>query len=73
MSGVTEHPFAAYRKAKGLSRAEIAQQLGITEAMVGHIERGVRKASAERAKEWQREHGIPAHVTRPDLFEQAAA
>jgi transcriptional regulator with XRE-family HTH domain len=63
-----EHPLAQYRKAAGLSRAQLADKLGITEAMVGHVERGVRRISAERAKEWERDHGIPPAIVRPDLF-----
>lgn len=64
----TTHPLAAFRRERGMSRAEIAQLLGVTVAMIGHVERGVRRFDARRALEWQRDKGIPATVTVPELF-----
>ena len=36
-----------YRRAKGLSRGELADALGLSAAHIGHIERGSRHASLE--------------------------
>lgn len=63
------HPLVQFREARRLSRAELAELLGLTVAMVGHVERGVRKIRAETALRIERERGVPASVLRPDLFD----
>lgn len=68
MEAVIEHPLAEFRRNRGLSRAQVAELLGVTVAMVGHIERGVRRLSAEKARDIEAAQGVPAAVLRPDLF-----
>jgi transcriptional regulator with XRE-family HTH domain len=62
------HPLIDYRRDQNLTREALAARLGVTVAMVGHVERGVRRFSAVRAVAWERELGIPARVTLPELF-----
>lgn len=62
------HPLLDYRQAHGLTREALAKRLGVTVAMLGHVERGVRRFSATKAVVWERELGIPARVTLPELF-----
>lgn len=62
------HPLTRYRSQNGLSRRELAALLGVSEAMVGHIESGIRRLNASRAVQAERAHGIPRAITRPDLF-----
>jgi transcriptional regulator with XRE-family HTH domain len=68
MDAVMQHPLAEFRSLRGLSRAQVAELLGVTVAMVGHIERGVRRLSAEKARHIEETRGVPAAVLRPDLF-----
>lgn len=68
MDAITEHPLVQFRQSRGLSRADLAALLGLTVAMVGHVERGVRKIRPETARRIERESGVPAAVLRPDLF-----
>lgn len=68
MDAVVVHPLREFRLARGLSRAELATLLGMTVAMVGHVERGVRRVRPETALRLQEERGVPAAVLRPDLF-----
>lgn len=65
---VRPHPLLQFRETRRLSRADLAELLGLTVAMVGHVERGVRKIRAETALRIERERGVPAAVLRPDLF-----
>lgn len=71
MDAPIEHPLVRFRESRGLSRAELAALLGLTVAMVGHVERGVRKIGAETALRIERESGVPAAVLRPDLFRRS--
>lgn len=68
MEAVIEHPLVEFRRARNLTRADAAKLLGCTVAMVGHVERGVRSFSPERAKALEDEGKVPAAVLRPDLF-----
>ena len=58
------HPLQAYREANGLTRVAAAELIGVTPGMVGHIEKGIRKISPERAMQ----AGVPKEVLRPDLW-----
>jgi len=62
------HPILSYRLAHGLSRAELAERLGVKLAMIQHVENGVRRFSAERAIEIERATGVPRSILRPDLW-----
>jgi len=64
------HPLIEYRKRRGLSRAQLAELLGVHRSMVDNVERGVRKFSAARAVEMERTARIPRHVLRPDLWKK---
>lgn len=46
---LTPHELAVVRVAAGLSRAEIAEQLGVSLAYVGHWETGTRPVPARQA------------------------
>lgn len=66
------HPITLYREARQQSRAEFAEVLGVKRAMLDHVERGIRKFSAERAVEIERATGVPRSVLRPDLWADSA-
>jgi len=68
MEPVIEHPLVEFRRKRNLTRAQAAELLGCTVAMVGHVERGVRSFSPERAKALEEQGKVPAAVLRPDLF-----
>lgn len=65
------NPLRAYRKTHNLSRKDVADRLGLTPGMIGHIEVGRRGISAERAIQIEKELGIPRILLRPDLFRAA--
>ena len=48
-----------YRADHGMTRAELAQRLKCSTAMVGHIENGIRNITPRKAKEWSPILGIP--------------
>lgn len=62
------HPITSYREARGLSRAQLAELIGVRRAMVDHVENGIRKFSAERAVQIEQATGVPRSVLRPDLW-----
>jgi DNA-binding transcriptional regulator YdaS (Cro superfamily) len=62
------HPITTYREARNQSRAEFAALLGVKRAMLDHVERGIRKFSAERAVQIELATGVPRTVLRPDLW-----
>ena len=69
------HPLAAYRAQAEISQDELAQRLGISRAMVGHIENRIRKVSAEDAIAFEERLGglVSRHALRPDIFGPAPA
>jgi transcriptional regulator with XRE-family HTH domain len=49
---------ATIRKGLGLTQAEFASRLGISEGYVGHLETGERKPSLKLASRIERESGV---------------
>lgn len=44
--------FAEFRKALGLSRFELASEIGVSESLIGQIETGAKKASHKFIKKF---------------------
>ena len=59
-----------YRREHRLSRAEFAQQAQCSVSFVGHLERGIRTLSPEKAMEWEKRLGIPREKLRDDIWKQ---
>lgn len=62
------NPIRTYREQNRLSRHEVARNLGVSVAMVGHLETGIRKISAKRANQWAPILGVPREVLCPEIF-----
>jgi DNA-binding transcriptional regulator YdaS (Cro superfamily) len=54
----------------GITRAELAQRVGVTPGLVSHWISGYVRISAERALQIEQatDGAIPRHLLRPDLF-----
>lgn len=67
------HPLRAYRERHQppLSRAKLADELGVGRPTLFRWESGARKIDAERLPEITQKTGIPAKELRPDLYEQS--
>lgn len=63
-------PLRAYREAAGLTQAQLAKLLGISQPMVAAIENGKRTITAEKAVEWDLATNgkLAREQLRPDLF-----
>jgi transcriptional regulator with XRE-family HTH domain len=64
-----KHPLQSYRETHELSRAALADKLGVQRATVHRWEKGDRKIDAELVPTISEITGIPARVLRPDLVE----
>ncbi|WP_080310425.1 helix-turn-helix domain-containing protein [Burkholderia pseudomallei] len=62
------NPLERYREKHRLTRKRLAEILGVSVQLVGHIERGVRGISAENAIKWEDLLGEDRSFFRPDLF-----
>lgn len=62
------HPIKQYREAHGLTQLELAELLGVSRPLIGHIENGEKVVKAEVAPVWESILGIPRHELRPDLW-----
>lgn len=67
-TGMTNNILREYRETNGISRAELADQLGISLSMVAHIENSIRGISPERAISWSKLLGIPKEKLCPRIF-----
>jgi len=56
------------REEKGLSRKQLARAVGVKEAMISHIENGIRGVSPKRANEYEATLGIPKRDLCPEVF-----
>jgi len=70
---MTPHPFRRYRNKQNLSQEQLAEKLGVSRQMVGLIEAGDRRVTAENAIEWERVTGIQRALLCPEIFGRAAA
>lgn len=66
---------SAYRKTRNLTRREIGDLIGVSAEFIRLCERGDRRLAPEKAilLEEKTGGGLPKHITRPDLWEEAAA
>lgn len=65
--------FARYREQNALSRRQLAERLGISEGMVGHIERGIRGVTVANAKAWAEILGVsPIEILFPESDDERA-
>jgi len=64
------HPLAAFRAQARMSQSDLANLLGLSRAMVGHIENRVRNVSAEDAIRFETllDRRVTRHELRPDIF-----
>lgn len=67
----TPNAIKSYRQHLGLTQAELARQIGLTQGFIGHCETGRKRPSAETAiRIEQATHGsLTRAALRPDLFE----
>ena len=61
------------RNLKGMSRGELAKAIGCTPAMVGHLERGIRNLTPDRAIAIERALGVDRSLLLPELFKRESA
>lgn len=62
-----------YREKRTLSQQALADALGVSRQMIGMIEGGRRKITAEFAVQINAKLGIPLARLRPDLWGRRAA
>lgn len=62
------NPLKAYRLKNEMSQQEVADRLGVSRAMVGHLENGDRDFTADMAVLIEQTFGIARVLIRPDLF-----
>jgi transcriptional regulator with XRE-family HTH domain len=67
------HPLRAYRERQQppLSRAQLADRLGVGRPTLFRWESGARKIEPDRLPKITEATGIPAKELRPDLYEQS--
>lgn len=56
------------REEKGLSRRQLALAVGVKEAMISHVENGIRGVSPKRAADYEQVLGIPRRELCPQVF-----
>lgn len=71
-STMREHPLKEYRKAKEMTQGELASVLGVSDAMITHVENGRRRVTPEKAREWEKKIGVPKEALCPEIFGEAA-
>lgn len=62
------NPIRAYREKNNLTQRQMAERLGVSRATVGHIESGIRKITAENARDWSDLLGIGRDELCPEIF-----
>lgn len=67
-STMNEHPLKTYRKAKGMTQGDLAALLGISDAMVTHIENGRRRVTPENARDWEQIIHVSKEALCPEIF-----
>lgn len=67
---VGNHPLAAYRKLKGLSREALGKELGVSGVTVGRWENKKRKVNDDLVAAISDKTGIPTTELRPDLAQK---
>lgn len=70
---MTEHPLKTYRKNRQMTQGELASVLGISDAMVTHIENGRRPITPAKAVAWAPILGISREALCPEIFGEKAA
>ena len=58
------------REELGLSRKQAGKQLGVSECMVGHMERGVRRLTPQKAGALEDLLGVDRAFVWPELYRQ---
>lgn len=56
------------RVEKGLTRAVLAQQVGVSVGMIAHIENGIRGVSPKLARRFESVLGVSKEELRPDIY-----
>ena len=56
------------REEKGLSRRQLAEAVGVKEAMISHVENGERGVAPKRAAKYEAALGIPKRDLCPEVF-----
>lgn len=56
------------REKLGWSQRELGEAVGVKEAMISHIENGIRSVSPRKAANFERALGIPRVKLCPEVF-----
>lgn len=59
------------REARQLSRAQLAQALGLSQCFIGHCERGIRRLGWESARRAHELYGWPVESICPHVYAPA--
>lgn len=63
-----EHPLKLFRSGRSLTQAQLGELLGVSNKLVGAIERGNRPVTAKNARDWSAKTGIPKEKLCPEIF-----
>jgi transcriptional regulator with XRE-family HTH domain len=64
----TDHPLKAYRIQHKLTQGQLASVLGVSDAMITHIENGRRPVTPKNAIEWEGRIGLSRSLLCPEIF-----
>jgi transcriptional regulator with XRE-family HTH domain len=63
-----QHPLKSFRAGKSLTQKQLGDMLGVSNKLVGAIERGDRPVTARNARDWSAKTGIPKESLCPEIF-----
>ena len=67
------HPLRSFREQNNnMTQGELAELLGVSRALVSHIECGIRRIDPFVVREWSEKTGIPREKLCPEVFGEAA-
>ncbi len=69
----TDHPLKAYRIQHKLTQGQLALVLGVSDAMITHIENGRRPVTPKNAIEWESRIGLSRALLCPEIFGEVGA
>lgn len=59
-----------YRQSRGVTQAQLAEELRVTQGLIAQIENGHRKPGLGRARDWEQitNNALNRYNLRPDVF-----
>lgn len=63
-----DHPLRTYRNSIGITQEQLADVLGVSFALVNHIENGRRRVTPENAIEWEKIIPLAKESLCPEIF-----